>query len=320
MLIVEYVNHRICSYGSGAAFDLPALPSAVTVGSFDGIHAGHRRIISRMLSIAEERSLRSVVVTFEPHPRKVLRKEDAGSFGLLSTLGEKVELLSGLGVELLFIVRFTEEFASRSSEDFIRNVLCGMLGAKNVVVGYDHGFGSSRSGSGSTLASLGGELGFRVEVIDEVRIAGEHISSTRIRKLLESGMIAEANELLGSPYMLSGTVVHGDSRGRELGFPTVNLELSEPDKLLPKSGVYAARTTVDGVPLKAMMNIGCRPTVSNDGRRSIEAHLLEYNGNLYGKTMRFLLERFMREERAFSSLDELKAQLEKDKKTVESYC
>ncbi|NTV97963.1 MAG: riboflavin biosynthesis protein RibF, partial [Chlorobiaceae bacterium] len=192
--------------------------------------------------------------------------------------------------------------------------------AENIVIGYDHGFGNRRSGSGNTLAALGEELGFHVEVIDEVRIENEHISSTRIRKLLESGMIAEANGLLGSAYMVSGTVVHGDERGRMIGFPTVNLELADPDKLLPKSGVYAARTEVDGVSMKAMMNIGVRPTVSRDGPRSIEAHILGYSGSLYGKAMRFSLEKYIREERRFSSLEELKQQLEKDKKTVESYC
>ncbi|NTU96433.1 MAG: bifunctional riboflavin kinase/FAD synthetase [Chlorobiaceae bacterium] len=320
MVIVEYVNNRICSYGTGTAADLLPSPSAVTVGSFDGIHLGHRRIIAKMLSIARERSLRSVVVTFEPHPRKVLKSEEEASFGLLCSLEEKIGLLSSLDVDLLFIVRFTREFAARSSEDFIRHVLFGILGARNVVVGYDHGFGNRRSGSGKTLSALGGELGFQVEVIDEVRIAGEHISSTRIRKLLESGMIAEANALLGSAYMLSGRVVHGDKRGRLLGFPTVNIELADPDKLLPKSGVYAARTTISGISMKAMLNIGFRPTISADGPRSIEAHILDYNGSLYGNAMLFSLDSFIREERRFASLEELRVQLEKDKKTVESYC
>jgi|WetSurMetagenome_2_1015567.scaffolds.fasta_scaffold43580_4 riboflavin kinase / FMN adenylyltransferase len=319
MLIVEYVNHQVFRYGTGEPLELPCLPSAVTIGSFDGIHAGHRRIIAKMLSIAGQRCLRSVVVTFEPHPRKVLMHEDSGSFGLLCTLGEKIDLLGRLDIDLLFIVRFTREFAARSSEDFIENVLAGLLGAKSVVVGYDHGFGNRRSGSGKTLATLGGDLGIQVEVIDEVRLGGEHISSTRIRKLLASGMIAEANELLGSAYVLSGTVVHGDKRGRLLGFPTVNLELSDPDKLLPKSGVYAARTTLDGVSMKAMLNIGVRPTVSKDGPRCVEAHILDYSGSLYGKAMCFSLENYIREERKFTSLEELKTQLEKDKKSVESY-
>jgi riboflavin kinase / FMN adenylyltransferase len=319
MLIAEYVNHQVCSYPTGEAMELALIPSAITVGSFDGIHLGHRRIISRMLSIAKERSLRSVVLTFEPHPRKVLNPEESRSFGLLCTLGEKIELLAGLDVDLLFIVRFTREFASSSSEDFIREVLAGLLSAESVIVGYDHGFGNRRSGTGKTLAALGRELGFNVEVIDEVRIEEEHISSTRIRSLLESGKITEANMLLGSSYVLSGTVVHGDKRGRLIGFPTVNLELADPDKLLPKSGVYSARTTIDGVSMKAMLNIGVRPTVSQDGFRSVEAHILCYEGSLYGKSMRFALENYIREERRFDSLEELKLQLEKDKKTVESY-
>jgi riboflavin kinase/FMN adenylyltransferase len=320
MHIVEYGNDRIINFVTGTAESLPCLPSAVTVGSFDGIHAGHRSIISRTLSIAGERSLRSVVVTFEPHPRKVLRSDTSGSFGLLNTLGEKIELLSGMHVDLLFIVRFTREFAARSSEDFIRNVLSGMLCAECVVVGYDHGFGSRRSGNGKTLEALADELGFQVEVIDEVFIGSDHISSTRIRTLLESGRLSEANALLGTSYMLSGTVVHGDKRGRELGFPTVNLQLPDPDKLLPKTGVYAARTKFDGVSRAAMLHIGIRPTVSCSGQTSVEAHILGYSGSLYDRDLCFSLEKFIREERRFSSLEELKLQLEKDKKTVESYC
>ncbi|NTW81762.1 MAG: bifunctional riboflavin kinase/FAD synthetase [Chlorobiaceae bacterium] len=319
MLIVEYVNHQVFTYGTGEPSDLKREPSAVTIGSFDGVHVGHRRIISRMLSVARQRSLRGVVITFEPHPRKVLKNEATGFFGLLTTLEEKIELLRQQQVDLLVIVRFTREFAARSSEDFICNVLVRLIGAKSIVVGYDHGFGSNRSGSGKTLAHLGEELGFDVDIIDEVRIGQEHFSSTRIRRLLEAGMIAEANEFLGSPYMISGTVIDGDKRGREIGFPTVNLKLSDPDKLLPRAGVYAARTMVEGISCVAMMNIGFRPTVSSENIRTIEAYILGFSGDLYGEHLRFTLSGFIREEKKFENIEELKAQLEKDKKTVESY-
>ena len=319
MRIVEYDNNDVYTYGSTAPVDFSPTPSSVTVGSYDGVHKGHRIIIARMVAIAKTRSLRSVVVTFEPHPRRVLKGKVSGPLGLLTTLDEKIALLSCEGVDLLFVVRFTPDFATRSSEDFIRNVLVGLLGAKSIVIGYDHTFGRDRSGSGKTLATLGSEFGFDVEVVDEVKIGDEHFSSTRIRVLLANGMIEEANKFLGSPYMISGTVVAGDRRGREIGFPTVNLRLSDPDKLLPRAGVYLAHTVLDGVSFVVLMNIGIRPTVSLDGIKTVEAHILGYTGNLYGCVMSFTLLRFIREERKFSSLEELKMQIEKDKITVELY-
>ena len=181
-------------------------------------------------------------------------------------------------------------------------------------------FGRDRSGSGTTLETLGVELGFAVEVVDEVLIGNEHLSSTRIRRLLEAGKIEEANEFLGSPYMISGIVVDGDRIGRDMGFPTVNLRLSDANKLLPRPGVYMAQTEIDGTLFKAMMNVGVRPTVSSEGIIRVEAFILGYSGDLYGESLRFTLLGFIREERKFSSLDELKKQLEKDKKAVELYC
>jgi riboflavin kinase/FMN adenylyltransferase len=320
MRIVEYDNNTVCNYGSAAPVDFSATASAVTVGSYDGVHKGHRMIIARMVAIAETRNLRSVVVTFEPHPRRVLKGVVSGPLGLLTTLDEKIALLDGQGVDLLFVVRFTPDFASLSSDDFIRHVLVGLIGAKSIIVGYDHAFGRDRSGSRKTLETLGSELGFDVEVVDEVKIAHEHFSSTRIRVLLEDGKIEEANAFLGSPYMISGMVIDGDKRGREIGFPTVNLKLSDPDKLLPRAGVYLAQTVLNRISFMALMNVGVRPTVSLEGIKTVEAHILGYSGTLYDAVLRFTLLKFIREERKFSSLEELKMQIEKDKKTVELYC
>ncbi|MCX6178377.1 MAG: bifunctional riboflavin kinase/FAD synthetase [Chlorobiales bacterium] len=320
MRIVEYDNNQVYNYGSRSAVDFIPIDSVVTVGSYDGVHKGHRMIIARMVALAERRHLRSVVVTFEPHPRRVLKGAVSGPLGLLTTLEEKIDLLAEESVDLLFVVRFTPDFASRTSDDFIRNVLVKLLGAKSIIVGYDHAFGRDRSGSGKTLEYLGRELGFDVEVVDEVLIGNEHFSSTRIRSLLASGMIEDANEFLGSPYMISGTVVHGDKLGREIGFPTVNIKLSDSDKLLPRAGVYLARTMVDGVCFMALMNVGVRPTVSHEGITTVEAYLLGYHGDLYGSLVKFSLLKFIREERKFSSLEEMKLQIEKDKKTVELYC
>jgi riboflavin kinase/FMN adenylyltransferase len=320
MRIVEYDNDLVCSYGSRSPVELPFTGSVVTVGSYDGVHRGHRKIIARMAEIARSRHLRSVVVTFEPHPRRVLKGAVSGPLGLLTTLEEKIVLLAQENIDLLFVIRFTPDFASRTSDEFIRNVLVRLLGAKTIIIGYDHAFGRDRSGGVKTLENLGIELGFDVEVVEEVLIGNEHFSSTRIRRLLEAGKIEEANVFLGSHYMISGIVVDGDKLGRDIGFPTVNLRLSDQDKLLPRSGVYQAQTEVDGTLFNAMMNIGIRPTVSSKGIKTVEAFILGYSGNLYGVSLRFTLLRFIREERKFSSLEELKNQLEKDKKTVELYC
>ncbi len=320
MRIVEYDNNNVYSYGSLSPLEFLPTPSVVTVGSYDGVHKGHRMIIARMVAVAESRNLRNVVVTFEPHPRRVLKEAFSGPLGLLTTLDEKIDLLAGEGVDLLFIIRFTADFAARSSDDFIRNVLVRLLGAKSIIVGYDHAFGRDRSGGCHTLETLGRELDFDVEVVDEVRIGNEHFSSTRIRTLLESGRIEEANEFLGSPYLITGTVAHGDKRGREIGFPTVNLVLSDLNKLLPLAGVYMAQTVLHGESFMAMMNIGVRPTVSTDGIKTVEAHIIGYSGTLYGQIIRFSLLRFIREEKKFLTFEELKIQLEKDKKTVEMYC
>jgi riboflavin kinase/FMN adenylyltransferase len=320
MRVVEYDNNSFYNYGLRTPVDCAPVPSAVTVGSYDGVHQGHRTIIARLVAFAQSRGLRSVVVTFEPHPRRVLKGALSGPLGLLTTLDEKIDLLAGEGVDLLVVVRFTPEFAARTSDDFIRNVLVALLGAQSIIVGYDHAFGRDRSGSRETLEQLGRELAVAVEVVDEVLLGNEHFSSTRIRTLLASGMIEEANLFLGSSYMITGTVVHGDERGRAIGFPTVNLALSDTNKLLPRQGVYLAETVINGITYKALMNIGVRPTISADGTTSLEAHLLCYSGNLYGSLIRFTLLKFIREEKRFSSIDALREQLEKDKKTVELYC
>jgi len=320
MRIIEYHDKQVFNYGSTIPVNFLPVPSAVTVGSYDGVHRGHRKIIARMVAVAHSCGLQSVVVTFEPHPRRVLEGEVSGPLGLLTTLDEKIALLEAECVDLLVLVRFTPDFALQSSDDFIRNFLAGLLGAKSIIVGYDHAFGRDRSGSRETLERLGRELDVAVEVVDEVLIGNEHFSSTKIRELLENGMVEKANEFLGSPYMITGTVVDGDKRGREIGFPTVNLKLIDPNKLLPHSGVYLAQTVIGDCSYKALMNIGVRPTLSSAALLSLEAHILGYSGNLYGTIISFNLLKFIREERKFMNLDELKFQIEKDKKTVELYC
>jgi riboflavin kinase / FMN adenylyltransferase len=319
MRIVALHGSTVCGYLSGEPEPLDLVPSAVTVGSYDGLHVGHRKIIVAMIDRAREENLRSVLVTFEPHPRLVLDTSSSCPVRLLTTFNEKTEVLERMGIDLLFVVRFDSRFAERSSESFIRDVLVGMLGARHVIVGYDHGFGHDRRGSGATLRTLGEECGFAVDVVGEVFVGEEPVSSTRIRKLLLEGRVREANACLGEPYHLSGTVVDGARRGRELGFPTVNLRPADTCKLLPAKGVYIARTSIDGREWPVMMNIGTRPTVSEDGAVTVEAHLIGFSGDLYGREMCFRLLDYVREERRFASLGELQAQLRADKKRVELY-
>jgi riboflavin kinase/FMN adenylyltransferase len=319
MRILALQGSAVLDYRSGRPAALPALPSAVTVGSYDGLHVGHRKIISTMVERARKEGLRSVLVTFKPHPRFVLDTSTPCPVRLLTTLEEKIRHLEPLGVDLLLVVRFDHQFARRSSGEFIREVLVGMLGARQIVVGYDHGFGHDRSGSETTLRSLGAECGFGVEVVGEVPIAGEPVSSTRIRRLLLEAKIGEANACLGSPYPIGGTVVEGRRLGREIGFPTANLRLANPCKLLPAMGVYIADTLIDGREYRAMLNIGTRPTVSESGDVSVEAHILGYSGELYGRELSFRLLGYIRDERKFASLEELRGQLESDKKMVELY-
>ncbi|MCF8382596.1 MAG: bifunctional riboflavin kinase/FAD synthetase [Chlorobium sp.] len=319
MQVVFYHNQRLW-YGDGSPAMLDPVDSAVTIGSFDGVHCGHRKIISSMLETARRCSFRSVVVTFDPHPRLVLNADAGDRLEVLTTLDEKIEQIAGLGIDLLVVVRFTPELAAWSSREFIEKLLARTLSAKTVTVGYDHGFGKGRSGSGTTLAGLGELFGFTVQVVEELRIERAHISSTRIRSMLKNGRIKEANSFLGAPYVISGKVVEGRKLGRELGFPTVNLEIFDPAKLLPHRGVYMATTQIEGKPFRAMMNIGTRPTLGlQDAGVIVEAHISGFSGSLYGKELRFRLHGFIRDEKKFDSLEALREQLEKDKKTMELF-
>jgi riboflavin kinase/FMN adenylyltransferase len=319
MRVVFLQGDTVLDPATGMPVELTAEPSAVTIGSFDGLHVGHRKIIGSMIGHARELGLRSVVVTFEPHPRIVLDGSDRCAVRLLSTFEEKVSQFRTMLIDLLFVVRFDRKFASKSSEAFIREVLVQRLGARHVTVGYDHGFGSKRSGSEETLLTLGAECGFSVDVVGEVIVAGSPVSSTRIRRLLDAAEIRQANECLGAPFAISGTVVEGDRLGRSIGFPTANLSLPDGCKMLPAHGVYATRVEIDGQEYPAMMNIGRRPTVADNGEVRVEAHIIDFSGNLYGRFLIVRLLGFIRAEQRFASIDELRAQLELDKKEARLY-
>jgi len=288
--------------------------SVVTVGTFDGIHLGHKKIISDLLEIKKKKNLRSVVVTFDPHPQLILKNRHQ-AIKLLSTTEEKMEEFKSLGVDLVYILNFTKEFAEISAEDFFRNYLIEKIGLTDIVLGYDHNFGKNREGNFESLKGFGEKYGFDVHKVDEFKINGDRVNSTTIRNFLSEGNVKKASFLLGNGYYFSGKVVYGDKRGSTIGFPTANIEPLSEHKLIPKNGVYFISAEVKGSKYFGMMNIGNRPTIAENNKIFIEANLFDFSDNIYGETVKIEFEEFLRDERKFSSLEELVLQLRKDKET-----
>lgn len=312
MQTLFYSNEHIFAFGTNVLASFATQPSVVTIGTFDGVHLGHRKIISELVARAKAKGLRSVLITFEPHPREIVGKPDE-PVRILTTLAERREITQSLGVDVMLVIDFTKTFSETNAEAFIEEVLAGKIGLAEIVIGYDHGFGKDRRGTIDTLQAMATKHKFDVDVIDEQVVSGKHLSSTAIRHLLESGRIAEANELLGRPYQFSGVVARGAQRGRTIGFPTANLDLSDKRKCLPGVGVYVAKVKAGGKEYRAMMNIGYKPTIANDLALSVEVFLLEFSGDLYGQTLEVFVLGRVRDEQKFSGLDELKSQLERDK-------
>jgi riboflavin kinase / FMN adenylyltransferase len=292
------------------AFD-GRIPLAVTIGTFDGVHAGHRAILHRLRDLAQSVGGEAAVLTFYPHPRMVLYPDDHG-LRLLNTPEEKSELLSACGIRHLIVHPFSEAFSRLSAEDYVRNLLVNGLHAHTVVVGYDHRFGRNREGDFNTLRELSEIFGFRVEEIPAKDIDAVHVSSTKIRQALEAGDVDMASRLLGYPYSLTGTVVSGDGRGRHIGFPTANIRVEYPYKLIPAFGVYAVRVQRGAHRFSGVLNIGVRPTVQESGRVQIEAHLFDFDEMIYGEQLRIEFAGRIREERRFSSVQELQTQIAAD--------
>lgn len=285
--------------------------SIVTVGTFDGVHLGHQRLINTLVQEAKAHSKRSVIVTFDPHPQTVLANR-RGPIHVLSSLEEKSVLLEDLGLELMVVIRFDTAFAELSAEDFILKVLLPRVGMSKCLVGYDHFFGRDRTGSLDTLRRLGKSTGFDVESVPPVMFEGHEIKSTRIRILLSSGDVASAARLLGRPYILSGVVTLGNQRGRTLGFPTANLALSDSSKLVPGKGVYVTRVTVDDRTLRGVTNIGTRPTFGGGTELSIETHIVNFDGRLYDKPIALEFLDRLRDEVQFGSQAELSERIRQD--------
>ena len=282
-----------------------------TIGFFDGVHLGHRLVIERLVSIARERGDESLVVTFWPHPRAVLQ-DGARDLRLLTTLEEKKAMLSGLGVDRVEVLDFTRSFAALTAEQFLRDVLRNRFGVTTLLMGYDNRLGSDRLTAAQLLSpadALGIEL---IEIEPFGHPAQTHISSTKIRKVLEEGKVEEAAKMLGYGYSLTGVVVAGNRLGRTIGFPTANLKLYEPLKLVPGRGVYAVEVEVFGQCWRGMTNIGLRPTVGGT-YTTIETHILDFDEDIYGLPLTISFLRRIRDEVHFASLDELRSQLEKDR-------
>lgn len=282
----------------------------VTSGTFDGVHVGHQKILKRVIERARDKNGQSVVITFWPHPRLVLFPED-NKLKLLSTIEERIEQLRSYGIDYLLIIPFTKEFSRTTSRSFITDILVKAINTKLLVIGYDHRFGKNREGSFEHLKARSQQYGFEVEEIPRQDVDDIGVSSTKIRKALEIGDIETANAYLGRKYSLSSEVVEGDKIGRTIGFPTANLALPAPTKLIPANGVYAVDALVGGTRYPAMMNIGLRPTVSGKSL-TLEVHLLDFNADLYGQSITVEFVEHLRNERHFNGLEELKNQLAKD--------
>ncbi len=287
-------------------------PTAITIGTFDGVHIGHDRILDKLIDNAKALNLKSTVLTFFPHPRMVLQK-DTG-IKLLNTIDEKKMILGNLGLDFLIIHPFTMEFSRLSATEFVRDILVNSLNTKKIIIGYDHRFGRNRDANINDLKAFGNILDFEVDEIPAQEVDEVSVSSTKIRKALENGDIKTANNYLGYPYMLTGVVRKGKGLGRTLDFPTANIFIKEHYKLIPKDGVYVVRSKIDNELVHGMMNIGFNPTVSGK-EKSIEVYFFDFNRDLYGKKIQVDILDRIRDEYKFESVAALKTQLQKDKET-----
>lgn len=286
--------------------------TVITVGTFDGVHRGHRDVIERLVARSRALKIPSVLVTFEPHPLEIVNPSAAPL--LLTTHDEKLEVIAETGIDYMAVVPFTPQLASFSAEDFVELMLRRCFRMRELLIGYDHGFGRQRAGNVNVLRDLGERDGFRVEVVNPVSTPDGHsVSSTSIRRAIAGGDLDRASASLGRLYSVSGRVIEGAQRGRTIGFPTLNLGPPPPRKLLPPEGVYAVRVQTPAGPVGGMMNLGPRPTFG-DSATSLEAHLFDTAGNFYGVHVRVDFVGRLRETRKFASAEQLSAQLRHDER------
>jgi riboflavin kinase/FMN adenylyltransferase len=291
-------------------------PSVITIGTFDGVHIGHKKIINQLTSISSKNNLISILLSFFPHPKMVLQNDN--ELKLINTIQEKEGLLNSLNLDYLIIKEFTKEFSRLSALEFVRDILVNKLNAKHIIIGYDHHFGRNRTANIEQLKEFGELYDFKVTEILAQDIDDIAISSTKIRKALINGEITLANKFLGYNFFFSGNVVHGTNIGKTISFPTANIKIDAPYKLVPKNGVYIVKTTIDNQITFGMMNIGYNPTF-NGKQKSIEIHFINFNKNIYDKTLTIEMILRIRNEIKFNTVDDLKKQLEQDKLSTLNY-
>ncbi len=287
-----------------------AKASVVTIGTFDGVHVGHQKIISKLVENATKNNLEPVILTFFPHPRVVLQKD--ANIKLINTLSERAELLKQHGIKHLVVKEFTEDFSKLSAADYVKQVLVDALNVKQIIIGYDHRFGKNRSANITDLKAFGKTYDFEVFEINAQDVDEVTVSSTKVRVALQNGYIVKANRYLGSCFSLFGTVVKGKGIGRELEFPTANIKIEENYKLIPKQGAYVVKSVIDGAEVYGMLNIGFNPTV-NGTSQTIEVNYFNFQSDLYDKTIKVEFLYRLRDEFKFKSVEALKQQLKKDK-------
>ena len=286
----------------------PLRNPVLTIGNFDGVHKGHLALFDKVKARARAMDGQSAVMTFEPHPIKFLKPGNGPP--LITPIGQKLQLISNAGIDIIFCMPFTRQFASISAQEFVRDVLAHRIGVRELIVGYDYTFGHKRQGNITLLRQMGAELGFKVHLVEPIRINQKMVSSTSVRELVQNGDLSEAKELLGRDYQIAGTVITGRDRGGKLlGYPTANLKLI--DELIPKGGVYAVTVMVNDTTYDGVTNIGYNPTFDDD-TLSIETHLLDFSGDLVGKTIKVNFLQRLRDEKRFHSIHELSDQIARD--------
>ena len=282
--------------------------TAVTVGTFDGVHLGHRKILEKLRYISDSKNVRSLVVTFEPHPQAVLRSKSP-DIRILTTLEEKLSVLSSLNIDSALVFEFTREFAKTGAREFYEEFLLKKAGMCDLILGYDHMFGRNREGNFQLMEELSKQHGFSVDRVDEYKVDGTIVSSTAIRRILEQGNVKEAEKFLGKRYSLTGIVIAGKKLGRQLGMPTANLEVDSKLKLIPAIGIYSVLVNVDGEEFGGVMNIGTNPTVTNDESLKLEVNIFDFDSDIYGRKIEVQFVDYLRSEEKFSNLEELKQQM-----------
>lgn len=299
--------------------DLHHLPdfrrAVITIGTFDGVHKGHQKLIQRITDVARQIGGESIIITFHPHPRLVINPDDR-SLRLLNTIEEKIHLLERYGVDNVVVVPFSRDFSEQTAEEYIHDFLVRNFKPAHIVIGYDHRFGRNRAGDFSLLETYAAEYGYQLEAISKQMLDDIAISSTNIRHALQEGNVTEANDLLGHNYTVSGIVVKGLQNGRKLGYPTANLQVSDPNKLIPRTGIYAVKVHRDSNVYKGMLSIGFNPTFDGT-EQTIEVNILDFDKDIYGETLTLEFIRFIRHEKKFDSIESLIAAIDGDKVETE---